>query len=330
MKILFLGYEEYLSFILRDLKKTNFFIENKVDVIFAKPNFKNFPKKLLKLIKNKDYSKLHEAILIKLNRLLYKNKIKTVNQKLFFRENVIGLKEEKKIRVIEYDGLKNIKGLNDYDFMIVASFGTKIPSQIFRKPKHKTLNIHPSLLPKHRGGYPTYVQACNFEKEVSTTIHFMEEKWDNGDVVIQDSIDCNSNLTNYERYQKSAHLASLLLQRLSEGNFNLELAKQDKESISYCHKLTKVKKNINSFLKEDSLQGYVLSNYASHLFPFSYIRRGFLLMSILEVSPSKEVYKGKKDTCLFKKNDKMYLNHFGKIFFINKYIYKGNIITQEK
>ena len=50
MKILFLGYEEYLSFILRDLKKTNFFIENKVDVIFAKPNFKNFPKKLLKLI----------------------------------------------------------------------------------------------------------------------------------------------------------------------------------------------------------------------------------------------------------------------------------------
>jgi methionyl-tRNA formyltransferase len=42
----------------------------------------------------------------------------------------------------------------DCDVFVVASYGKMIPLKILEIPKYKTLNIHPSLLPKLRGASP--------------------------------------------------------------------------------------------------------------------------------------------------------------------------------
>ncbi len=66
---------------------------------------------------------------------------------------------------------------------IVASYGKKIPKDILDLPKYKTLNIHPSLLPKWRGPSPIQESLIAGEKETGITIIEMDEMIDHGRIV---------------------------------------------------------------------------------------------------------------------------------------------------
>jgi methionyl-tRNA formyltransferase len=85
------------------------------------------------------------------------------------------------------DKMSELKGGN-YDLFLVASFGKIIPREIFEIPKHKTLNIHPSLLPKYRGASPIQSQILADEEEVGVSIIQINEKMDEGDIIIQKEI----------------------------------------------------------------------------------------------------------------------------------------------
>jgi methionyl-tRNA formyltransferase len=99
--------------------------------------------------------------------------------------------EENKIEVLDPTSLKNNSDLvynlssENYDLFLVASYGKIIPREIFEIPKHKTLNIHPSLLPKYRGASPIQSQILNDEKEVGVTIMQIDEGMDTGGIVSQ-------------------------------------------------------------------------------------------------------------------------------------------------
>ena len=58
------------------------------------------------------------------------------------------------------DLISKLQALNSQLFL-VASYGKLIPREIFEIPQHKTLNIHPSLLPKYRGASPIISQIFN-------------------------------------------------------------------------------------------------------------------------------------------------------------------------
>ena len=62
----------------------------------------------------------------------------------------------------------------------------KILSKIFiRKFGKPIINIHPSLLPKYKG-LNTYERILkNKEKKTGCTVHFVNEKLDNGKTIIQ-------------------------------------------------------------------------------------------------------------------------------------------------
>lgn len=95
------------------------------------------------------------------------------------------------IAVLDFDSLKNnpdlILNLKSYflNLFLVASYGKIIPKEIFEIPKYKTLNIHPSLLPKYRGASPIESQILNDEKEVGVTIMQIDEEMDHGPVIVQ-------------------------------------------------------------------------------------------------------------------------------------------------
>ncbi|MEK9178061.1 MAG: methionyl-tRNA formyltransferase [Patescibacteria group bacterium] len=57
-----------------------------------------------------------------------------------------------------------------WDLFIVASYGKIIPSAIINMPKYKTLNIHPSLLPKYRGASPLQSAMLDDAKQTGVTI----------------------------------------------------------------------------------------------------------------------------------------------------------------
>jgi len=76
------------------------------------------------------------------------------------------------------------------DFIVLAGFLWKIPSQLIKAYPHKIINIHPALLPKYggKGMYGKHVHEAVIkagEKESGITIHYVDEIYDHGKIIFQ-------------------------------------------------------------------------------------------------------------------------------------------------
>ncbi len=76
------------------------------------------------------------------------------------------------------------------DLVVLAGFLWKIPQQLINAYRHRIINIHPALLPKYggKGFYGEFVHKAvidNHEKESGITIHYVDEHYDNGDIILQ-------------------------------------------------------------------------------------------------------------------------------------------------
>ena len=79
------------------------------------------------------------------------------------------------------------------DYVILAGFLWKIPSNIIEAFPNKIINIHPALLPKYggKGMYGMHVHdavVLNKEKETGITIHYVNEHYDEGAIIFQAKI----------------------------------------------------------------------------------------------------------------------------------------------
>jgi len=94
-------------------------------------------------------------------------------------------------------------------WIILAGFLKKIPSEILNLYPQKVINIHPALLPKYGGAgmYGSKVHAsviANQEKESGITIHFVDEIYDHGEIIFQKNVALDSN-ENMESLAKKIH-----------------------------------------------------------------------------------------------------------------------------
>ena len=76
------------------------------------------------------------------------------------------------------------------DLIILAGYLKKVPIELINIFKKKIINIHPSLLPKYggKGMYGDNVHnqvLINKEKETGITIHYVNEKYDMGEIIFQ-------------------------------------------------------------------------------------------------------------------------------------------------
>tara|TARA_B110000483_G_scaffold243377_1_gene332839 strand:- start:708 stop:1337 length:630 start_codon:yes stop_codon:yes gene_type:complete len=79
------------------------------------------------------------------------------------------------------------------DLIILAGFMKKLPGELISKFKDKIVNIHPALLPSFggHGFYGSKVHEAVFKAGVrisGMTIHFVNEVYDTGDIIYQDSV----------------------------------------------------------------------------------------------------------------------------------------------
>src|SRR5258708_9034133 len=72
----------------------------------------------------------------------------------------------------------------EVDVAVVAAYGQILPASVLQLPKLACLNIHWSILPKYRGGAPIHYAVINGEKETGVTIMYMNEKMDEGDILL--------------------------------------------------------------------------------------------------------------------------------------------------
>ncbi len=74
------------------------------------------------------------------------------------------------------------------DILCVACFSQRIPRSILDLPRLGCLNVHPSLLPAHRGPVPLFWTFRNGEATTGVTIHYLAETMDTGDILAQQTI----------------------------------------------------------------------------------------------------------------------------------------------
>lgn len=93
------------------------------------------------------------------------------------------------------------------DLIVLAGFLWLVPKCIIDEFSGKIINIHPALLPKYggKGMYGEIVHNTvieNKEKESGITIHYVTEKYDDGDIIVQKSCMVNSDDTANSLAQK--------------------------------------------------------------------------------------------------------------------------------
>lgn len=89
------------------------------------------------------------------------------------------------------------------DLIVLAGFLLKFPSDIISKYPESIINIHPALLPKYggKGMYGMNVHRAvldNKEKVTGITIHFVNEHYDEGGIIFQQTVNIEDCITPEE------------------------------------------------------------------------------------------------------------------------------------
>ncbi|TGM60691.1 formyltransferase family protein [Leptospira vanthielii] len=120
--------------------------------------------------------------------------------------------------------------LNDFKPDLVLFYGWSwiIPAQILEN--YKCLMLHPSPLPKYRGGSPIQNQIIAGEKKSMVSIFVMTNELDAGDILVQKEISFEGKLSDIFRSIVETGISSTL--EILEND--IRAIKQDDSQATYC------------------------------------------------------------------------------------------------
>jgi len=95
--------------------------------------------------------------------------------------------------------------------IVVAAFGQILPSQILTLPEYGCINVHGSLLPRHRGAAPIPAAILAGDQRTGVTIMLMDGGVDTGPILSQASVDIAAEDTTASLAEKLGHLGATLL-----------------------------------------------------------------------------------------------------------------------
>ncbi|POZ87818.1 MULTISPECIES: phosphoribosylglycinamide formyltransferase [Petrotoga] len=139
-------------------------------------------------------------------------KLITDNKKAYVIERAkrLGIDYE----IIDYTTFKSKKEYNDYlfgrlkdldsDLIVLAGYMKILPGYIVRYYANRIINIHPSLLPKYPGLRSIERAFNNKEEYTGITIHYVEEKVDDGRIILQKELKVEKNW-DLEKLEEEIH-----------------------------------------------------------------------------------------------------------------------------
>ena len=100
---------------------------------------------------------------------------------------------EHEIPVIQPDTLKSgetLRELADFrpELIVVAAFGQILPQEMLSLPSFDCLNVHPSLLPRHRGSSPVAASILCGDERTGVSIMLMDAGLDSGPILAQQEV----------------------------------------------------------------------------------------------------------------------------------------------
>ena len=136
-------------------------------------------------------------------------KLKPSAVKAFAVEHGIPVIEPAKIRTDE-SALERVRAAAP-DVNVVVAYGQIIPNAIHTLPRHRSLNVHFSLLPKYRGAAPVQWAVLNGDAESGVTIIELDDRMDEGDILAMKRVPVGPRETARELEDRLAVLGAELL-----------------------------------------------------------------------------------------------------------------------
>lgn len=125
------------------------------------------------------------------------------------------------------------------DLIVTAAYGQMIPSEII--DNFTCVNIHGSILPKHRGGAPIQRAIMEGDEYTGVTLMYMANEMDSGDIIDVHEIKIEDHHTTSILMEKLAQLGSeLLLKHINDiVNKKAPRIPQDHSLATFSYNLTK-------------------------------------------------------------------------------------------
>lgn len=98
------------------------------------------------------------------------------------------------------------------DVFVVASYGKIIPETILQIPPRGTVNVHPSLLPRHRGASPIQTAILQGDAATGVTLMLTDTEMDHGPIIANATFQLpSSHVTYTELHDELALLGGQML-----------------------------------------------------------------------------------------------------------------------
>ncbi len=197
----------------------------------------------------------------------------------------------KKIPVLQPKNLKNsafVESLKKLkaDIQVVVAF-RMLPEIVWNMPKHGTINLHGSLLPKYRGAAPINWSLIAGDKETGVTSFKLKHEIDTGNIIHQQKIQIHANDNAGSLHDKMMHLGAITvletIQDISAGT--VHYLEQMEENVSKAPKIHHKDCEIDFHQPANKVRNFIrgMSPYPAAWF----ILLGELKMKVFDVEVSK-------------------------------------------
>ncbi|HEX4666514.1 MAG TPA: methionyl-tRNA formyltransferase [Chthoniobacterales bacterium] len=143
-------------------------------------------------------------------------------------------------RIRHAEAVAQIHGLAP-EVIIVMAYGQILPTSVLEIPTIACLNLHASLLPRHRGAAPIQAAIVAGETETGITVIYMDAGLDTGDILLQRKLEILPNDTGGSLHDRLAQVAPDAL-RDALGQLAEQTAprhRQDATEATYAPRLTR-------------------------------------------------------------------------------------------
>lgn len=156
---------------------------------------------------------LRMAFLIAWNKLLSYVFLVIPSIGCFSVKNVIkkhGLKEHITTSINSNEFVEYIQE-DKIDLILSIASSQILKKDLLNAPSRGSINYHTALLPKYRGRQPLFWALLNGEKEIGISVHEMDEKLDNGPIIVQKMINVRASDSLHSLYIKTLKAGPELL-----------------------------------------------------------------------------------------------------------------------
>lgn len=135
--------------------------------------------------------------------------------------------------------LDSFKELGEVDIAVVVAYGHVLPIELLNYPKAGSINIHASLLPRHRGAAPIQRAILEGDSITGTCLMQMEAGLDTGSVFVEKKVIINQDDNAETLHDKLAFESAELLKEniFKIANGEIKAIPQTDDGVTYAHKI---------------------------------------------------------------------------------------------